>query len=384
MATCDVCGEYENLPYQCNRCGKTFCANHRLPENHNCPGLAEWDDPGGVFDSGFDGSVESGGAGGSGDGASAGVTDRVKQRIDRETSTGGIVSYFRGNATYALLAAMWITFLAQWAVTLLFGEAAHSQIFVLRSDAIGNVWTWVTSVLSHSRFGLFHIIGNSIVILFFGPLVERAVGSRRFVGFFFASGILAGLGHVLFAIATGAPTTGVLGASGAGFAILGVLTVWRPNMQVLLFFVIPMKIKYLTWGIALISAVLVVQSGTGGVGGIAHLAHLIGFAIGLAFGKRNESLARSAGGPGGMQMGGARGPGGPEDRAGPAGGSEWRPRPISHKATRTTSNAPSFSRIRRCRAQRWSRFSASWRRRRRSQTTTGSTRPWSRSTSPQT
>jgi len=211
-------------------------------ENHNCPGLAEWDDPGGVFDSGFDGSVESGGAGGSGDGASAGVTDRVKQRIDRETSTGGIVSYFRGNATYALLAAMWITFLAQWAVTLLFGEAAHSQIFVLRSDAIGNVWTWVTSVLSHSRFGLFHIIGNSIVILFFGPLVERAVGSRRFVGFFFASGILAGLGHVLFAIATGAPTTGVLGASGAGFAILGVLTVWRPNMQVLLFFVIPMKI----------------------------------------------------------------------------------------------------------------------------------------------
>jgi len=186
--------------------------------------------------------------GGSGDGASAGVTDRVKQRIDRETSTGGIVSYFRGNATYALLAAMWITFLAQWAVTLLFGEAAHSQIFVLRSDAIGNVWTWVTSVLSHSRFGLFHIIGNSIVILFFGPLVERAVGSRRFVGFFFASGILAGLGHVLFAIATGAPTTGVLGASGAGFAILGVLTVWRPNMQVLLFFVIPMKIKYLTWG----------------------------------------------------------------------------------------------------------------------------------------
>jgi len=72
-------------------------------------------------------------------------------------------------------------------------------------------------------------------------------------------------------------------------------------------------------GIALISAVLVVQSGTGGVGGIAHLAHLIGFAIGLAFGKRNESLARSAGGPGGMQMGGARGPGGPEGPGGPGG-----------------------------------------------------------------
>jgi membrane associated rhomboid family serine protease len=135
--------------------------------------------------------------------------------------------------------------------------------------------------------------------------------------------MLAGLGHVLFAIATNAPPTGVLGASGAGFAILGVLTVWRPNMQVLLFFVIPMKIKYLTWGIALVSAILVVESllagGTASAGGIAHLAHLIGFAIGLAFGKRNEGLARSAGGMGGVSMGGARGPRGPGGPGGPGG-----------------------------------------------------------------
>ena len=318
MATCDVCGEYENLPYQCKRCGQTFCSEHRLPENHNCPGLSEWNDPGGVFDSGFDESVETGGSGESGD-ASAGVAERVKRRVDRETSTGGIAGYFRGNATYALLAAMWITFLAQWVALFVGGESLHNTLFVLQSNAIGNVWTWVTSVFSHAPGQLFHIIGNSIVILFFGPLVERAVGSRRFVGFFLGAGILAGLGHVLFAIATGAPPTGVLGASGAGFAILGVLTVWRPNMQVLLFFVIPMKIKYLTWGIALISAVLVIQTGTGGVGGIAHLAHLIGFAIGLAFGKRNEGLARSAGGAGGMRMGGAGGPGGPRGPGGPGG-----------------------------------------------------------------
>ncbi|TKX57421.1 rhomboid family intramembrane serine protease [Halorubrum sp. SS7] len=320
MATCDECGEYENLPYQCKRCGQTFCAEHRLPENHDCPGLAEWDDPGGVFDSGFDESVQ-GGSGGSSrsGGASAGVVDQVKRRIDHETSTGGLISYFRNNATYALLLAMWVTFLLQWTVTLTLGEAAHSQIFVLRSEAVGNVWTWATSVLSHSRVGLFHIIGNSVVILFFGPLVERAVGSKKFVAFFFLSGMLAGLGHVLFAIATNAPPTGVLGASGAGFAILGVLTVWRPNMQVLLFFVVPMKIKYLTWGIAIISAALVVQTGTGGVGGIAHLAHLIGFAIGLAFGKRNEGLASSAGGMGGVSMGGARGPRGPGGPGGPGG-----------------------------------------------------------------
>jgi membrane associated rhomboid family serine protease len=315
MATCDVCGEYENLPYQCKRCGQTFCAEHRLPENHDCPGLAEWDDPGGVFDSGFDESVEGGPAGGTGDAGEAGVVDRVKGRIDRETNTGGFVSFFRDNATYAILAAIWATFVAQLIVFWGISPALHDTLFVLQPDALGNVWTLVTSVLSHSPVSLYHIIGNSVVILFFGPLVERAVGSKKFVAFFFASGIVAGLGHVLFAIATSAPLAGILGASGAGFAILGVLTVWRPNMQVLLFFVVPMKIKYLTWGIALISAVLVVQSllagGGGAAGGIAHLAHLIGFAIGLGFGRRNEGLARSAGGGGGVSMGGARGPGGP-------------------------------------------------------------------------
>ena len=324
MATCDVCGEYENLPYQCKRCGQTFCAEHRLPENHNCPGLAEWDDPGGVFDSGFDESVEGDDGGGArgggrtvrtGGAGGGGVVDRVKRRIDRETSTGGFVSFFRNNATYAILAAIWITFLAQLIVFWGISRSLHDTLFVLQPDALGNVWTLVTSVLSHSPVSLYHIIGNSIVILFFGPLVERAVGSKKFAAFFFASGIAAGLGHILFAIGTNAPLAGILGASGAGFAILGVLTVWRPNMQVLLFFVIPLKIKYLTWGIALISAVLVVQSlqagGGGAAGGIAHLAHLIGFAIGLTFGKRNEGLARSAGGGGGVSMGGARGPRGP-------------------------------------------------------------------------
>ncbi len=36
---CDICGEEERLPFKCRYCGGTFCGNHRLPENHDCPGL---------------------------------------------------------------------------------------------------------------------------------------------------------------------------------------------------------------------------------------------------------------------------------------------------------------------------------------------------------
>jgi len=35
--SCRICGKVEPLPYRCRYCGGTFCAEHRLPENHNCP-----------------------------------------------------------------------------------------------------------------------------------------------------------------------------------------------------------------------------------------------------------------------------------------------------------------------------------------------------------
>ncbi|WP_174591062.1 AN1-type zinc finger domain-containing protein [Methanocella conradii] len=37
---CDICGEYELLPFKCKYCGGTFCGEHRLPEKHDCTGLA--------------------------------------------------------------------------------------------------------------------------------------------------------------------------------------------------------------------------------------------------------------------------------------------------------------------------------------------------------
>ena len=35
---CDFCGRDEALPFICNYCGGAFCADHRLPEAHQCKG----------------------------------------------------------------------------------------------------------------------------------------------------------------------------------------------------------------------------------------------------------------------------------------------------------------------------------------------------------
>ena len=38
-SSCKICGQSDDLHYRCNYCNQTFCADHRLPEQHDCPGL---------------------------------------------------------------------------------------------------------------------------------------------------------------------------------------------------------------------------------------------------------------------------------------------------------------------------------------------------------
>ncbi|PSQ01106.1 rhomboid family intramembrane serine protease [Halobacteriales archaeon QS_4_69_31] len=314
MSRCDECGKQENMPYQCRHCGGTFCAEHRLPENHGCPGLNNWEDPGGVFDSGFDDSVadESG--------SSGGLTDRLGR-------PGGPLGYFRGNVTFVFLGAMWVTFLLQFVVGFVldpFGNIAatwrfnplYRAIFVLSPTHPEYVWTWFTSVFAHG--GFFHIAINSIVIYFFGRLVEDYVGSRNFALLFLGSGAAAGLGQVLVQIVQngGIPASapGVLGASGAGLAIMGVLTVLNPNLRVYLYFILPVPLWLLTVGYTGWTVFRIFSGGIG-AGGTAQAAHLLGLAIGLLYGQHVKGRRRI---PDQLQFGaGGRGPGGP---GGPGGG----------------------------------------------------------------
>ncbi|WP_224332479.1 rhomboid family intramembrane serine protease [Haloprofundus halobius] len=298
MAECHECGEYESLPYQCRRCGNAFCAEHRLPENHNCPGLDSWDDPSGVFESNFDDSVRTGGS-------SEGLLDRV-------TGTGGPLGYFRGNLTYIFLGLMWLTFISEYIVGYLltgtlvpqvtaYGNVpAWRSIFLLTSENPEYVWTWVTAIFSHGSF--FHIAANSIALYFFGPLVERYLGAKRFTALFLVSGAVAGLAQVGTALATG-ESSAVLGASGAVMAILGLLTVVNPDLRVMLLIPpIPLPIWALT-------AFYVVFDLTGAItpilgGGIAHYAHLTGLLVGLLVGQyvkgqRNVPNRLNFGGGGG-------------------------------------------------------------------------------------
>ncbi len=296
MATCDVCGTEVDMPYECHRCGGTFCSEHRLPERHDCPGLNQYSGSagGGRFDSDF--------------GSSGGRTTRSADTAGfGPDPQGGLRAYVHNNMTYVFLVMMWLTFGLQLLVSSLQGPAVHDALFVLEPTALGQVWTWVTAIFAHG--GINHIIVNSIALYFFGPLVERRVGSRNFAALFLGAGVVAGLAHVLFDLLTAGVGPGVLGASGAVLAIMGVLTILNPDLRVLLFFVIPMPLWVLTLGFAAIS--ILISFGVGpGAGGVAHFAHLVGLLIGLAYGQRLKQQGVNV--PNQMRLGG--GPGGPGGR----------------------------------------------------------------------
>ena len=295
------------MPYHCRHCGGTFCADHRLPENHSCPGLENWSDPGGVFDSGFDESVESGSTGRS--------ADSVTDRLGIDTGPGSTLAYFRGNMTFVFLGLMWITFLVQVLLRASGNPGLERTIFVLTPQHPEYVWTWITAIFAHGGFA--HIAINSIVIFFFGRIVEEYVGTRDFTALFLVSGAVAGLGQIALQISQGFGAIpgvgGVVGASGAGLAIMGVLTILNPNLTVLLYFFIPTPIWVLTglFAIASTLGVFGVSTPFGG-GNTADLAHLLGLFIGLGYGQYVRDKIRT---PNQIQLGGGPGgPGGPGGR----------------------------------------------------------------------
>jgi membrane associated rhomboid family serine protease len=125
----------------------------------------------------------------------------------------------------------------------------------------------VTHMFMHANFQ--HILFNMLMLYFLGPMVEQALGSKRFLILYLLSGFGALATHFLFF-----PYVGVLGASGAVYGVLIAFASLFPNVKLMLLFPpIPIKAKYLALGLIVIG----LFSGFGGYDqGVAHFAHLGG------------------------------------------------------------------------------------------------------------
>jgi len=141
------------------------------------------------------------------------------------------------------------------------------------------LWTFVTSMFMHAGIG--HLFVNMISLMFIGNFVEKLIGKKRFVLLYFGGGIFAGLFFVLIALATGTDlNVYAVGASGAIFALGGLLAVLTPRLPVLVFFIIPMPMwaamGFLMFGLWALSFGLGLP--------IGNTAHFGGLIVGLGYG----------------------------------------------------------------------------------------------------
>jgi membrane associated rhomboid family serine protease len=153
--------------------------------------------------------------------------------------------------------------------------------------------TLFTSMFLHG--GWAHLGGNMLYLWIFGDNLEKAMGSLRFVVFYLACGIGAGLAHVLFNSGSDVPT---VGASGAISGILGGYLMLFPRNRVRVLtrsgvMAVPAAYMLGVWIlIQLVSSVgSIAQTAQGG--GVAYLAHVGGFVVGLVLVRFFASRGRS-------------------------------------------------------------------------------------------
>jgi membrane associated rhomboid family serine protease len=172
-----------------------------------------------------------------------------------------------------------------------FLELTGGEAFVTRWAEIpativsGHGWiTVLTAMFMHA--GWMHIIGNMVFLWAFGPQIEDAMGSLRYLAFYLLCGLAASAAQIAMRPDSTVPN---LGASGAIAGVMGafLITYPRDRIKTLLWFGWFARVTFVP-AILLIGVWFLIQlfSQVGSVaagvqeGGVAYAAHVGGFVFG--------------------------------------------------------------------------------------------------------
>ncbi len=139
------------------------------------------------------------------------------------------------------------------------------------------VWQLITYQFMHGGFS--HIFFNMFALWMFGASIEDTFGSKKFLIFYLLAGVSAGLFQLFLTPLFGGAEAVTIGASGAVFGVLIAYAMFFPDNLIFLYFLIPVKAKYLI-GFLVVIEFLAVDSASSGV---AHLAHLGGAIFGFLY-----------------------------------------------------------------------------------------------------
>ena len=188
----------------------------------------------------------------------------------------------------------------------------------------------LTYMFMHDSSGFAHIFFNMFSLWMFGSLLERVLGSKRYLFYYISCGIGAALVQelvwqlswqsVLASSVTGPAGASVsdiikaineghagftmndfyndcfltVGASGAVFGILLAFGMLFPNMPMYIFFIpIPVKAKWVVLGYGLLELYFGISGNQPGVAHFAHLGGMIAGIIMILYWRHNGTLSRN-------------------------------------------------------------------------------------------
>lgn len=163
------------------------------------------------------------------------------------------------------------------------------------------LWRFLTFQFLHAN--IVHLFSNMLGLYFFGPIVERYFGARRYIAFYLFCGCSGALSYMLL-LAVGmlhGADVPLVGASAGIFGVLIAGAMIAPNITVLLLFPpIPIKFKYLALILVAWATYIAVTNGDNAGGQAAHLGGaVLGFIFmrfpillrPFAFGSRSRAKA---------------------------------------------------------------------------------------------
>ncbi len=177
-----------------------------------------------------------------------------------------------------MLKGIWLKLFALNCIAFLFQHVYpwFTGVFALvPAVALDCPWMFFTSMFLHANFE--HILYNMFALVFFGIFAEHVIGSRKFLFVYVVSGLVASVASFYFY-----SDSVSLGASGAIYGLIGLMTMLRPRMVVWWGAPIPM----ILFGGLYIFMDLVGVFAPLNPDNVAYMAHIVGFAVGVVFALR--------------------------------------------------------------------------------------------------
>lgn len=144
----------------------------------------------------------------------------------------------------------------------------------------GFIWQIFSYMFLHGS--PMHILLNMYGVFMFGAAVEEVWGPKKFLVYYLFCGVGAGISIFVINLLMQGPAFfgATIGASGAVFGLLLAFGMLFPDAELLLFFILPIRAKYM---VVLYGGLELYFELSGGMSSISHVGHLGGLVFGLVY-----------------------------------------------------------------------------------------------------